>query len=517
MFKRLLLGLLPAVLWPSFGWAMTMEEMETKVDTLCAALTEVEGIAFPELATYDLVVRTAQSTEMIGDLTALNDIEVSQEDPSVQPYLEAYAVLYVALTENLTDYRKAFKKYERTKPERPFLEIADVKDLLEPCTDCSRGCSSCNNTKKCPTCKGRGKIFERSNERERSALGGSLSNSKKCTACNGTGKCEDCATSTKCTTCNGIKKVIHAERLQERIQQLLIDLRDQYALVLKDAIYTREQTFALAKEIKKIRSSVYSNTDPKKVLQVLDALPEACQAASTWTYVPPLREIAEAMVQVQEHNSPDKIYMRKRIDEAIKAAQSEPTAEEALVRLIDPMEACKASEEYDRLETIYSGYVKQWQREREAAGEKLKKELESIKALKNPDEQLRDLETYLDTCQLPKIDTRIRSATFLYDDLQPVEADVTATVEAVRKDAQAFLETLEAEKAKREQTAQAEAQQGIPWWVWAAIIGGVIAILYFAYSAVQMVGEHQKKKAQEAQRKATLDSIRNTFARRKHH
>ncbi|MDO5461925.1 MAG: hypothetical protein Q4F99_00335 [bacterium] len=492
--------------------AASMEEMETQIDTLCASLTEVEGRAYPELALHDLVDRLTQSTEAMGDLTQLATWDQDNVDASLLPYLEAYNLLYVALTSPLKEYADAFNAYKKTNPPTHFLNIADVIEIVKPCEDCPSKCTTCKGTKKCPTCKGRGYIMEAA----KSTLGSSTR--KKCTTCNGSKRCKACAhRSATCTTCGNFHRVVDKVALISRIESLLAEMRNQSETLFAEDLNARKQTLALAAEIRKIKSSSYSRTDPKKVLEVIDALPEECQAAVTWTYVPPLREIAETMLAEKEHNSPEKVRMRDEIQRAIKEAQSEKTAEEALIRLLSPMERCQTSEAFPLLETTQAGFIQQWHREREDALETLKKEVETCMEREALEERLSALEDALDTCKLPKIDSRIVDDKDLYQQLKPTDEAVTKAVKQLQKEIVDAIAATEAEKTAQEQKARELENQGTPWWVWAAIIGGAVAVLYFGYSVVQMIGEHQAKKAKEAQRKATLDSIRNTFARRKHH
>lgn len=512
MFKKGFFVLLSILFVPSFVLAEEMAEMEAKVDTLCASIVDVEGRDYPELALHDLLDRLSQSTEAMGDLTRLSTWNQDEVDESLKPYLKAYDLLYIALTSPLREYADAFNAYKKTNPSPHFLNIADIIDILKSCEDCPSKCKACNGSKRCAKCKGRGYIMEAA----KSALGSSTR--KKCTTCDGAKHCKSCARqSTTCKSCGGARRVVDAVALKTRIQTLMTEACEQSAILLAEELNAREQTYALAKEIRKVNSTTYSKTDPKKVLEVINDLPKELQAATTWTYIPPLREIAEAMLAEQEHNSPEKVRMRNEIEQAIAEAQAEKTAEGALLHLISPMQRCQTSEQFPILETTLNGFIKQWQREREDVATSLEKDFETALEVKDLNERLIALERFLENCRLPKINARLKSEIALYEQLQSTDEVVTTKVKELQNKVVEAIAVAEAEKTAEEQKARELEDQKTPWWIWASIIGGVVIILYFVYSAFQMIGEHRAKKAKEAQRKATLDSIRNTFARRKHH
>lgn len=509
-FSQFLIVLVPALLC-----ATSMEEMEAQVDELCAALTEIEGRAYPELEIYDLLQRIVASKDAMGDLVQLSNVDATRVDASLAPYFEAYAPLYIALTEPLSVYGKALNAYKKTDPARPFLKLADISDIVTTCEDCSVKCSACNGTKKCSTCKGRGYTIEKSSG---SSLSLSASKRLKCTTCASSGRCKTCSQRPDlCTTCNGIRKVVDEEALYDRIQNLVHQLSEQSAIVFENEINARKQTQRLADEIRKINSSTFSNTDPEKVLEVLDALPTECQSATTWSYVPPLREVAEAMLAEKTHNAPEKVRMRAEIEQAINDAQSAKTAEEALERLITPMDRCQTSERYELLETTQQGFVKQWQREREAMVETLKEKLTKANEIEDAKERFYALEDFLEDCKLPEVARRLKAETALYEQLKSTDEAMKIAVKQLQEEATTLMANAEAAIEALKAKAIAAENQGTPWWIWAAIIGGILIVGYFAFSIVQMVGEHKAKVAKEAQRKAALDSIRNTFARRKHH
>jgi hypothetical protein len=215
--------------------------------------------------------------------------------------------------------------------------------------------------------------------------------------------------------------------------------------------------------------------------------------------------------------APEKVRMRAEIETAITTAQSKETAEEALVYLLAPMARCATSEQFPALETAHEAYVQQWKVDRQAAAEALKTTFEEIEALPSLEERMDAIEDFLDrTCRLPEVHRRLKEAP-IYDALKAEDEAALARVEALRKQATAALDEALAQKQAAEQQALAQEAEKTPWWLLPAIIGGIVILLYFAFSAVQMVAENKKQKAKEAQRQAALDSIRQTFARSKKH
>jgi hypothetical protein len=513
MTKNFIFALFAALFIAPAVCATSIDEMETKVDDLCSSLVEIEGMRYPELGIHDILERVANTPDIensIGDLLLLSQVDAEADalDATLIPYFHAYKLLYVALTQPIENYLVELKAYKRTKPSANFLKVADVENLLENCDKCPPPCATCNGTKKCTSCKGRGKITERAT----SALGSSTQ--RKCSTCAGSGRCKSCQKSPDvCSTCKGRKRVINEALLYDRILAFVKRAHNQSAILLAEPLKVREQTKLLAADIRKINSSTFSSTDPERVLEVLDALPPERQMARTWNYVSPLREVAIQMRDEKAFMSPEKVRMRDEIKSAIENAHLKTSAEASLECLLTPMERCKASEQYEMLETVYAGYVKQWQRERTAQVDELQTRFETIKEIPSADERCRKLELFLKECKLPDVAYRVKTAP-MYEDLKATDEAMLQAASTLQTKVKTALEQADAERIEAEKEAQPdEPVETSKWWLWPVIIGGVIAILYFAFSVIQTVNENKKKRAKEAQRQATLASIRSTFAR----
>ncbi len=143
----------------------------------------------------------------------------------------AACVMQSMLKERLKDANRFHQMIEVLYPKN---KILNVEDYIKVCTDCKaigyleQDCTACKKEKKkgsCVECEGTGTAKKK------------LGAKSDCEACKGSGDCAVCegkgTTRSKCASCMGRGRIFESMRAEIKLELLVDDLNDYYALFLK--------------------------------------------------------------------------------------------------------------------------------------------------------------------------------------------------------------------------------------------------------------------------------------------
>ncbi|MBM4153776.1 MAG: hypothetical protein FJ221_01925 [Lentisphaerae bacterium] len=146
-------------------------------------------------------------------------LATAQDSEVVAQGLAVYC-LAAAWLDRLDEAHAAQKSLATRFPASPYLKALSWEEVSRVCGQCNGSgerrnapCERCNGARKCPACRGKGKVAVLSK------------NPLNCSACNGTGRCAACGGSgrgdSKCAQCGGRGRIVARTRAFQLYTALL--------------------------------------------------------------------------------------------------------------------------------------------------------------------------------------------------------------------------------------------------------------------------------------------------------
>ncbi len=477
------------------------------------ALAEMYRSAFeapipvePVLELYDTLQRLSEEPRSLGDLQfVVNAIDKDETPASLKTSLDTINVLQLAVGGDMEGYKLGYARLRKAKATPDLLSTANIADLLEVCPSCDGDlqCDRCNGSLKCTKCKGRGKVPNTTS----SGMSLSASSTVTCKTCKGSGACPTCKGSPKqCNVCHNSGKFPNEDRLYERIALLAGKLVGHLQKTEADILTTREQSRLLEADLRKAESI----SDLTAALAFLFGLPEERLKAAQAPHIAIIKAQIEDMLNEQAKNTATKQTQRLALRNEVQAAQRHPNPLKGMEALLATFEKYSDCDILPEAKTAFDGLVTAYQKIQAQEVEQLKERLYAIRLLKDPTDQIAQIEVHLATWEMPVASKALKDyAQAHHPTLTTVLSDTQ--LQAILADFQTELQT-----AQRRQQEALENQRSA-WWIWAIIgLGGVI-LIYFIATVLQNLSARRQEAQRLARDRAVLDSIHKTFAHRCKH